>query len=189
MDENLKSTLEKDEKILFKGKPESFETLDKANKQPFIITTVLTVLVCLALILTYTINTLAIENFKILVPFVIAAIGALIISSTFRDSRKIRKLEYVITNKRLMRLGDEISSMPFPAIKQYIFKLDEEGRTSLLIGEDAITKKTSKWRSAAVSSFAKDLNTGECEQAVFYAIPDRFRKIFTEQISIQEGHI
>ena len=184
MDENLKSTLEKDERILFKGKPESFETLDKTNKQPFMITTVLTVLVCLALILTYTVNTLAIENFKILVPLIIAAVGALIISSTFRDTRKIKKLEYVITNKRLMRLGDEISSMPFQAIKQYIFNQDEEGHTSLLIGEDAIMKKSSKWRSAAVSSFSKDPNTGECEHAVFYAIPERFRNVFTEQIAI-----
>ena len=178
MDDTLKSALEKGEKILFKGKSESFETLDKTNKQPFMITTVLTVLICLALILTYTVNTLAIENFKILVPVVIAAVGALIISSVFRDSRKIRKLEYVITNKRLMRLGEDIVSIPFPAIKQYIFKMDEEGHTSLLIGEDAITKKSSKWRSAGVSSFSKDPNTGECEHAVFYAVPDQFRKVF-----------
>ena len=185
MEEALKSALDTDEIILFKGQAESFETLDKTNKNPFVIRTVLTVLICISLIVAYAVSTIPIENFKILVPLVVAAVAALIITSVFRDSRKIRKQQYVITSKRLIRQNsDEVSGLPYSAIEQYLFKMDEDGHTSLLIGKDGTKTKSSNWRKWGASSLSVSTESGKCDQAVFYAVPkpDQFRKIFVGQM-------
>lgn len=184
MDNDLRSALEKDEKILWEGSPEPFVTLDKTNKIAFIRKTVITVLVCLALILTYSLGTIPLENFKIGVVLIIMFFGALIISSVFMDARKIRKQRFAITNQRLIRQGDELRSISLSKIKKYLFSMDEDGHTSLLIGDDAVKKKSSKWRTMGASTIFINDETGECEQAVFYAIakPDSFKKVFEEQM-------
>ena len=182
MDEELKDALEQDEKLLWEGRPESFVTLDKTNKQAFTTKAIITVLVCIALILSYYAATAANDNFKIGVAAVIAGFGMLIICSTFLDARKLRKQKYGITDRRLLWMSDVVRSVPYSSIKQYRFGTDEDGHTSLLIGAEAIKKKSTKWRTMGASSvFMND--AGECEQAVFYAIsdPDRFKKIFEEQ--------
>ena len=182
MDEELKAALEEGEKILFKGKPEAFETLDKTHKQPFLIRTVLTVLICIALIVSYAVNTIPANNFKIVLPIILAAIAILVITSDFRDAKRIRNFQYVITNKRLLRKGDEITRLPYSAITQYLFKMDDDGHTTLLIGPGGIKIKSRKWRSLGGSPFSISSENGKCEQAVFYAIPqpDEFRKIFVD---------
>ena len=184
MEEDLKAALDADEIILFKGQAEPFETLDKTHKKPFIISTVMTVLICISLIVAYTITTVQINNFKVLVPFVIGAVGVLIISSVFRDARKIRKQQYVITNKRLIRQSDEVLGLPYSAIDQYLFKTDEDGHTSLLIGADGIKTKSKNWRKWGAGSLHVETDSGKCDQAVFYAISDlnQFRKTFVEQV-------
>ena len=184
MDEDLKNALEEGETILFKGKPEPFQTLDKISKPPFVITTVLTVLICTALCVSYAVNTIPSGTFKILLPIVVAAIGILIISSVFRDARRIRNQQYVITNKRLIRKGEDVCSLPYSAVTQYVFKEDEEGHTSLLIGPDGIKAKSKNWRKLGASSLSVNTENGKCEQAVFYGIPqpEEFRKIFVEQV-------
>lgn len=184
MDEELKSALHEGENILWHGKPESFITLDKTNKPPFVIKSVITAVVCLALIIGYAVLTIPTDNFKPLLPVIIAGFGVLIASSTFLDAKKIRKQQYYITDERLIWINDNIKSIPYNTIREYLFSKDEDNHTSLLVGAEAVKKKSSKWRMMASSSVFMNENTGICEQAVFYAIPgaDRFKKIFEEQL-------
>ena len=72
----------------------------------------------------------------------------------------------------------------YESIKEYLFSRDEDDHTSLLIGVDAVKKKSSRWRALGASSVFMNETTGICEQAVFYAIPkaERFKKIFEEQL-------
>ena len=184
MDEELKSALEEGEKILWEGSPEDFVTLDKTNKKPFIIKAALTALICIALIVTYSAATIPDNNFKPALAIVIAAFGVLIASSTFLDARKIRKQKYCITDKKLIWINDSTKKIPYESIKEYLFSTDEDDHTTLLIGVDAVKRKSSKWRSLAASSVYMNEETGVCEQAVFYAIPkaDSFKKIFEDQL-------
>ena len=184
MDEELKNELKDGEKILYIGNAEPFQTLDRTNRNPFVVRTVLTVLISIALMISYTIEAMKINNFKILVPVIIAAIAYLVIASAFRDAKNIRKQKYVITDKRLIRKGDGTSGIPFSAIGQYLFKMDEDGHTSLLIGEDGIKTSSRNWRKWGASTLSVS-EKGKCDQAVFYAIeqPDEFRKVFEKLVT------
>ena len=184
MDEELKSALEEGETVLWQGSPEDFVTLDKTNKKPYIIRVVIPALVCIALIVTYGAATIPDNNFKPALAAVIAAFGVLIASSTFLDARKIRKQKYCITDKKLIWINDSTKKIPFETIKEYLFSTDEDDHTTLLIGADAVKRKSSKWRSLAASSVYMNEETGTCDQAVFYAIPkaERFKIIFEDQL-------
>ena len=184
MDEELKSALDDGEKILWQGKPENFVTLDKTNKKAFIIKAVITAVICLGLIIAYCIATIPTDSCKPGLIVVIAFFGILIASGVFLDARRIRKQRYFITDKRLFWMSDSVRSVPYETIKEYLFSRDEDDHTTLLIGVDAVKKKSSRWRALAASSVFMNDQTGVCEQAVFYAIPnpDRFKKIFEEQL-------
>ena len=184
MEEELKSALNDGEKILWQGKPENFVTLDKTNKKPFIIKAVITAVICVGLIIAYCLATIPLENFKPVLPLVIAAFGILIASGPFLDARRLKKTRYFITDQRLLWISDSVKSVPYGSIKEYLFSRDEDDHTSLLIGVDAVKKKSARWRTLASSSVYMNETTGVCEQAVFYALPnaERFKRIFEEQL-------
>ena len=184
MDEELKNTLQEGEKVLWEGKPENFITLDNTNKKPFIIKVVITAVVCIALIVAYCAATIPLDNFKPALPIVIAAFGILIASGTFLDARKLRRQRYYITDRRLIWISDSTRSVPYETIQEYLFSRDEDDHMTLLVGVNAVKKKSHKWRSMAAGSVFMNDDTGVCEQAVFYAIPraEQFKKIFEEQL-------
>ena len=163
MDEELRSALHEGESVLWKGNPESFVTLDKTNKKPFLIKACITALVCIALIVAYSVAVIPSGNFKPVLPLVIAGFGVLIASGTFLDARRLRKLRYFITDQRFILISDSTRSVPLEAIEEYLFSRDEDNHTSLLIGVDAVKKKCSKWRTLAASSVFMNETTGICE--------------------------
>ncbi|MBR1707245.1 MAG: hypothetical protein IJ719_00250 [Clostridia bacterium] len=184
MDDQLQSFLEKDETIILKSQPEPFETLDQTHKTGFYIKAVVTTVICIALIIGYCSATLGSGNFKIALPIVIAGIGIVVILSTFMDARKIRKQKFYITNQRLIWENDGLKGIPYKTIDQYKFDTDADHHTSLLIGVDAVHKRSSKWRTLGASSVFNNMDTGICEQAVFYAIsnPSEFKAAFEKQM-------
>ena len=101
MDEELKSALKDGEKILWQGKPESFVTLDKTNKKSFVIKAVITAVICVGLIIAYGAATIPQDNFKPVLPLVVAGFGILIASSAFLDARRLRKIDGTIHLYRL----------------------------------------------------------------------------------------
>ena len=102
-----------------------------------------------------------------------AACGVFLIVRGLLDASKIRKrMQYAITDKRLIILTDSDKSVEYSAISAAKLDRDEDGHTSLLCGEDAIKAKPWKRRAATLSGAITDDNTGMCERFVMYALPD-----------------
>ena len=185
MDEELKHHLDEGEKVLWNGAPEKFETMDKTYKPAIVRKAIICAVIAAALTAAYLLAVKGTGNFKIGVEAIVIAACILAAVSNFTDARKIRKQEYCITDSRLLWKSENVHSIPFNAIKDYSFGKDDDGHTSLLIGEETIKAKKSKWRVLAASPAIVSEDSGICERAVFYAIPnaEQFRKIFEQKLS------
>lgn len=174
MEELLKESLREDEKLLWSGRPEAFETLDKTHKSPFIRSGIIAAVVTIALCVAYVILAKAKDvPLKPAVLVIVAACGIFIIVRGLLDASKIRKrTSYVITDKRLLILTDSARSVEYSAINVAKLDRDEDGHTSLLCGEGAIKMKPWKRRVAVLSGAITDDDTGMCERFVLYALPD-----------------
>lgn len=174
MEELLKESLREDEKLLWSGRPEAFETLDKTHKSPFIRRGIITAVVTVALCVAYVILVRAKEApVKPAVLVIVAACGIFIILRGLLDASKIRKRAcYAITDKRLIILTDSAKSVEYSAINVAKLDRDEDGHTSLLCGRDAIKMKPWKRRVAVLSGAITDADTGQCDRFVMYALPD-----------------
>lgn len=174
MEELLKESLREEEKLLWSGRPEAFETLDKTHKTPFIRKGIITALVTIALCVAYVVLAKIEEApLKPAVLVVIAACGAFIIARDLLDASKIRKRAfYAITDKRLLVLTDTAKSVEYSAINAAKLDKDEDGHVSLLCGNDGIKAKPWKRREAVLTGSCTDDSTGLCERFVLYAIPD-----------------
>ncbi|MGM9587200.1 MAG: hypothetical protein ACI3VA_06920 [Candidatus Limivicinus sp.] len=174
MEELLKESLREDEKLLWSGRPEAFETLDKTHKSPFIRSGIIAAVVTIALCVAYVILAKAKDvPLKPAVLVIVAACGIFIILRGLLDASKIRKRAcYAITDKRLIILTDSAKSVEYSAIIAAKLDRDEDGHTSLLCGEDAIKARPWKRRAAVLSGAITNENTGMCERFVMYALPD-----------------
>ena len=175
MEELLKDSLEKDENLLWSGRPETFETLDTTNKRNFIIKTVVSVVVAAVLMALYIVYALksgvGIKAFVVVLLVVCAVFGPL---NTFTDASKLRKkVLYAVTDKRLLVVRDSIKDVDYVCIIESSFKKDADGHTTLLCGGRAIKAKPTKWRAMTLigKNSAED-DTGVCDSFAFYALPD-----------------
>lgn len=174
MEELLKESLSEEETLLWSGRPEPFETLDKTHKKPFIRSAIITALITLAICAAYVIL-IIIENTQLKpgVLVVVAACGVFLILRSLLDASKIRKqVQYAITDKRLMILTDNAKSIEYSAVSVSKLDRDEDGHISLLCGENAIKAKPWKRRAAVLTGAVINDNTGMCVSFVMYAIPD-----------------
>ena len=164
MEELLKESLREEETLLWSGRPEAFETLDKTHKIPFIRKGIIAALVTIAICAAYVIFA-QIKNvpLKPAVPVIVAACGIFVILRGLIDASKLRKrVLYAITDKRV----------EYSAISAAKLDRDEDGHVSLLCGEDAIKAKPWKRRVMALAGTVTNDTTGMCESFAFYAIPD-----------------
>lgn len=184
MDEELKHHLEEGEAVLWNGAPEKFETMDKTYKPAIIRKAVICTAVAAVLTAAYLLAVKGTGNFKIGVEAIVVAACVLAAVSGFNDARKIRKQEYCITNSRLLWKSENIHAIPFTAIKDYSFGKDDDGHTTLLIGEETMKAKKTKWRVLAASPAIINEESGICERAVLYAIPDaaQFKKTLEQKL-------
>lgn len=184
MDEELKKQLEEGESVLWNGAPEKFETMDKTYKPVIVRKGIICAAIAVVITAAYLLAVKGTGNFKLGVEAIVLAACVLAAVSGFSDARKIRKQEYCITDKRLLWKSENVHSIPFSAIKDYRFEKDDDGHTTLLIGEETIKAKKSKWRVSAASPLIINEDSGICERAVFYAIPNaaQFKKIFEQEL-------
>lgn len=175
MEEMLKEALRSDEKLLWSGRPERFETLDKTHKSSFYRKIVWSVAICAAVLALYII--MALKNgadIKPVVIIVVVACGVLGPMSFFSDASKLRKnVLYAVTDKRLILVREGVRDMDFSRIKSASLRRDADGHTSLLCGERALKAKPDKWRAASL--LAQGSGDGEdelCENFAFYALPE-----------------
>lgn len=174
MEDMLSSVLETGEEVLWRGKPEAFETMDKTNKSAIIKSEIIKVVISVALIIGYIAaasgNGAGIKSGIIIV---ILAVMAYALASPFLHINTLRrKVEYVITNQRLITLKGEAKGVEFDKIKTAALKTDEDGHTTLLCGPTAVKLDASKWRGEATIGLRLDNDTLNCDALTWYAIPN-----------------
>ena len=119
MEDMLSSVLETGEEVLWRGKPETFETLDKTNKPAIVKSEIIKLVISVALIIAYIVaagsNGAGIKPGIIII---ILAVMAYALASPFLHANTLRrKVEYVITNQRLITIKDEAKGVEFDKIK------------------------------------------------------------------------
>ncbi len=188
MEELLKESLREEEKLLWSGRPEAFETLDMTHKIPFIRKGIITAIVTIAICVGYVILAGAQDApLKPGVLAVVAACGVFIIVRGLLDASKIRKrMQYAITDKRLIILTDSDKSVEYSAISAAMLSSDKDGHVSLLCGENAIKAKPWRRRALALTGAVTNDTTGVCESFVMYALPetDKVNEILRSYLSL-----
>lgn len=173
MDEMLKTGLLPDEKILWRGKAEPFTTLDKTHKKRFIICAgiglLITALVAAAYFAAVARGGLQAKPYVLLIVLLLCGIPAF---NMLGDASKLKKMEYVVTDQRLIILRDSLRPMPFKTIQEAGFRTDDDGHVSLLCGKDALKAKPDKWREICVVGQSAADGTDVCSRFVFYAPAD-----------------
>ena len=188
MEELLKESLREEEKLLWSGSPEPFETLDKTHKTPFIrngiITGLITIAICVAYVILANIEDVPLKPGVLVI---VAACGIFIIVRALLDASKIRKrVQYAITDKRLIVLTDSAKSVEYSAVSAAKLDKDGDGHASLLCGEDAIKAKPWKRRALVLTGAVTNDTTGVCESFVMYALPetDKVKEILKPYLSL-----
>ena len=173
MDEMLKAGLLPDEKILWRGKAEPFTPLDKTHKKRFIICAgiglLITALVAAAYFAAVARGGLQAKPYVLLIVLLLCGIPAF---NMLGDASKLKKMEYVVTDQRLIVLRDSLRPMPFKTIQEAGFRTDDDGHVSLLCGKDALKAKPDKWREICVVGQSAADGSDVCSRFVFYAPAD-----------------
>lgn len=181
MDELIKGRMEEGETILWQGGTEAIEALDKTNKKRFWVT------LAICAVLAVVINALYITNVKGEVkPAVIVIILLLCAFAPLRrilDASAVRKLRYVVTDKRLMIVSTEAKAVLLSRIPVCALRSDEDGHLSFLAGENALKAKSSHWRDLALTGQPNSADADEPVDGVaFYAVADKagLRKVIRQ---------
>ena len=97
----------------------------------------------------------------------------LALASPFLHANTLRrKVEYVITNQRLITIKDEAKGVEFDKIKTAEIKTDADGHTTLLCGPASVKTESDKWRTNATLGLRLDNDTLDCDGLTWYAIPN-----------------
>lgn len=174
MKERLKDYLEHDEEILWQGRAENFEAMDGTHKAYYIRRGIIIAVVAILLIAFYipaVIKTGA--GIKPGVVVVIAAAGIYGVCSPFLDIGKLRKMEYVLTNEKLLLVTpSEVRSVKLSAIPTARMDSDADGHWSLLCGPDCDGLSPCKRRVATLTGAVLDQDSMMCDRFVMYGVDD-----------------
>lgn len=184
MDENLKVILEKDEKVLWQGKPGAFKVLDITHKAAFIKKAVITACVAAAFIVFYFLANKG--DFKPVVVLVPIVCGAYIVLNDLLEARKVRKASYFVTDKRLIVLKGDTSSAVYADIPCAALRKDSDGHSTLLCGERAMKAAPNKWRGLSGAGVINNLDTKLCDSLVMYNVedPETLREVLKPYLTL-----
>ena len=137
--------LREGEKLLWYGKPEEFETMDKTNKQHLIRRSIIIIGVVAALCVIYVAYAMS-KGIVIKPALVVLAMAGAVMGAVngFLECKKIRKMGYAITDQRIISVLELPKSLEFNRVKEVAFKTDEDGHTSILFGTKTIFKRAKK---------------------------------------------
>ena len=181
--ETINDYLEKDERILWSGKSVKTSFMDK----PYAINFIIKLIICIALTLLVVIICIknAEANPKVIgVALIMIAINAYVVFRNIKDKRDVEKYEYYLTDKRVISFSRYPQSVEYKNIDKYRFADDENGITTLLMGNSTIKKTASSYRSLGSYPFVPDPDTGMISRAVLFGIQDveRFKEIFESHV-------
>ena len=172
MPEKLSSLLAKDEKLLWSGRPESFETLDRTNKTKIMTWLIIKAVITAGLVIAYIIACIGTEGINIPVLITLLVLGAFAMAYPFLTANHLRnKKIYGLTDRRILRIGDNTESVPYGRIQHAALRKDADGHTSLLCGNKTCKLDPTRWRSVADISFSNRPEDPEAEDVVLYALP------------------
>ena len=173
MDEMLMTGLLPDEKILWRGKAEPFTTLDKTHKKRFAVSAciglLITVVVAIAYFAAVARGGLRAKPYVLLIVLLLCGIP---VFNMLGDASKLKKMEYVVTDQRLIVLRDSLRPMPLKNIHEAGFGTDADGHVSFLCGKDALKAKPDHWREYCVVGQSNADGADVCSRFVFYAPAD-----------------
>ncbi len=171
MENQFREHLLDGEELLWTGRPESFDTFDKTNRNSIIAGLVIKVIIVLGLLLTL----LSIKEIDIkqicMFGFVIAITLFSMLNPFLIAGRLRKRTLYGLTNKRILRAGTNDVAVPYTRIKSARLGKDPDGHTTLLCGERAIHLKPKQWRGEADAFFIDSLSEPEAERVILYALP------------------
>ena len=171
MENSLRNLLAEDEKLLWTGRPEPFEVLDKTNKTSILTGLVIKVLVIVGCLLLYY-TTREGGDSKPIVPIMLLAIGAFAVLNPFLIARRLQKKTiYGLTDRRVLRAGSSDESVPYERMKNAVLRTDADGHTSLLCGPRTQHLKPRQWRAEADAAFINGPDDPEAVRVILYAIP------------------
>ena len=188
MEQQLREHLKEDEQLLWSGRPEAFETLDRTNRSGIITGLVIKALVSLAILAAYIIAVQRQGSFSPGVVVIILAFAAFALASPFLTARRLRrKTIYGLTDKRIMRYGSFEGAVPYERIRSAVLRTDEDGHTSLLCGPKTVGLEPRKWRSQADAPFINSEDDPEAVRVLLYAVPmsDGFKEILEKHLTLK----
>ena len=187
MEKQLREHLMKDEQLLWTGRPESFEVLDKTNKSGIIIGSIIKILITLGILAFYIISNLEKGSIMPGIVVFILAFGIFSLINPFLVARRmLKKTIYGLTDKRILRSGANNEAVPYERIKSAVLRTDKDGHTSLLCGPRAVNLKPKKWRSEADASFIDSRDNPEAERVILYALPidNKLKELLKKNIPV-----
>jgi len=189
MEQQLRERLMPDEHLLWCGSPEPFETLDKTNKRPIIVGTIIKAIVAVCVLILYfvSIRQEGVSARPGLI-IVVLALAAFAMLNPFLTARRLRQNTiYGLTDKRAMRCGSNDNAVPYERIKSAELRTDEDGHTTLLCGPRALKLKPRQWRAEADAAFINMADEAEADRVMFYALPmdDEVRAIMKKYLPIK----
>ena len=186
--EKIDAILKGDEKLLWSGGAGKFKVLDEVYKPKLIKDTIISLAVLAALIAGYI--ALAAKNNADVSAGVIIVLVIMLMFIPVRmltDSNKLmKKIRYLITDKRLIIITNNVESIAYAGIKTAKLRTDKAGMTSLVCGKRAIGSSDGKLRGLAATGCHMDENGKECDAFVFYALddPDEIKRILKPYIEL-----
>lgn len=188
MEKNFSELLEKDEKLLWCGRPERFETLDKTNKQSIVIGLAVKLIVIGGILALYIRGALAAAGIKWGIIAVILAFGAFALVNPFLVARRLRdKTFYALSDRRVLRAGANDGSVPYERIKSAVLRTDADGHTTLLCGPRTKDLKPRQWRGEADAAFLNGPDDPEALRVILYNLPmtKELRAILKDKIGVE----
>lgn len=173
MVDKLKEEIMPDEKLLWCGEVEKFETMDKTYKSAYIKRAIKICSIVAGLCLIYIFYAVS-KGIELKLGLVAVAMGFEILGSLnfFSDAKKLRRTVYAITDRRIISFADVPKSVDLIRVRDVDFKTDEDGHVSVLFGKKVIASKSHQWRSYSLLDPYIDEETGVCERFAMYAITD-----------------
>lgn len=188
MEQQLREHLTEGEQLLWSGRPEAFDTMDRTNKAEIIAGLVIKVLVTLGILALCFIS--AREQGKVSPLFIaiVLAFAAFLLANPFLIAGRLRKKTiYGLTDSRVLRCGVHDESVPYARIKSAVLRTDADGHTSLLCGPRAVNLRSRQWRGEADASFIDAHDDPEAARVILYALPmdDALKALLDKYIPVE----
>ena len=186
MEDKLQKILNENEKVLWSGTPEAFDTLDNTYRTPYLLKTVIAALIAIVVSVFY-VNYAANNGIPVKIGVIIflAALAVMIAWPDLSDAKKLKtNVLYALTDSRMIVIsGIEVAEVEYDKVDAFTFAEDADGHTSLLCGAEAMEEKPSSRRFSTLKGAR--FNDGKLSSFVMYALPDadKVRSIVAKHIA------